>query len=123
MLLLNQHVEKRKARFLKLVGDGSNYVSRIHVDDLAAITAAAALSSLTGAYPVADDGPSTSREIAEYCAELLGLPPPVSVGRGEVSETRRSNRQVDGRTIRRLLGIELRYPSYREGIPASLEKC
>ena len=38
----------------------------------------------------------------------------------EVSETRRSNRKVDGRAIRRLLGIELRYPSYRTGIPASL---
>ena len=104
----------------KLAGDGSNYVSRIHVDDLAAITAVAALSPVTGAYPVADDYPSTSREIAEYCAELLGLPPPASTDVEDLSETRRSNRRVDGRAIRKLLGVGLRYPSFREGIPASL---
>ena len=104
----------------KLVDDGSNFVSRIHVDDLAAITVAALLSDVTGAFPVADDYPSLSREIAEFCAELLGVPVSESVTRTEVSETRRSNRRVDGRAIRELLGVELRYPSYREGIPASL---
>ena len=105
----------------KLVGSGDNYVSRIHVDDLAAITAAAMLSDLTGAYPVADDRPSTSREMAEFCADLLGLAPPESVTRDEVSETRRSDRRVDGGAIRRLLGLELRYPSFREGVPASVK--
>lgn len=105
----------------KLVGDGGNFVSRIHVDDLAAITAAALRSGATGAYPVADDHPSPSREIAEFCARLLGVRMPPSVSLGDVSETRRSNRRVDGRAIRRLLGVELRYPSYREGIPAALE--
>lgn len=104
----------------KLVGDGSNFVSRIHVDDLAAITAAALRSRLAGAYPVADDHPSSSREIAEFCARLLGVSLPPSVALGEVSETRRSNRRVDGGAIRRLLSIDLRYPSYREGIPAAL---
>ncbi len=80
----------------KLVGDGSNFVSRIHVDDLAAITAAALLSDVTGGFPVADEQPSSSREIAEFCAELLGVPLSESVERTDVSETRRSDRRVDG---------------------------
>lgn len=104
----------------KLAGDGSNFVSRIHVDDLAAISAAALLSNLTGAYPVADEEPCSSREIAEFCAELLGLGPVESVTSDELSETRRSDRRVGGRAIRKLLGVTLRYPSYRQGIPASL---
>jgi hypothetical protein len=31
-----------------------------------------------------------------------------------------ANRRVDGSAIRKLLGVTLRYPSYRTGIPASL---
>ena len=104
----------------KLAGDGSNFVSRIHVDDLAAISAAALLSDLTGAYPIADEEPCSSREIAEFCAELLQLGPVESVDLEELSETRRSDRRVGGRAIRKLLGVTLQYPSYRQGIPASI---
>ncbi len=104
----------------KLVGDGSSFISRIHVDDLAAIATAALLSDLTGAYPVADEEPCSSLEITEFCARLIGLKSLESVTSEEVSETRRSNRQVDGRAIRELLGVELQYPSYRLGIPASI---
>jgi len=108
-------------REFRLLGDGSNYVSRIHVDDLTAIAEAALLSQGTGAYPVADDGACTSREIVEYCCALLGIPVPPSASAAELSESRRSDRRVDGGAIRRLLGVELRYPSYREGVAACLE--
>jgi nucleoside-diphosphate-sugar epimerase len=93
-----------------------NYVSRIHVDDLAAHIEAALLSEVTGAYPVADDEPCTSREIAEFCARLLDLPLPLH----EQAKACSTNRRVDGSAIRRALGITLRYPSYRVGIPASI---
>lgn len=104
----------------RLAGDGSNYVSRIHVDDLAAHVVAGLWSEVTGAYPVGDDAPCTSREIALFCAKLFGLPAPSAADPSQLHYTRRRNRQVDGRAIRRLLGIELRYPSYREGILAAL---
>jgi nucleoside-diphosphate-sugar epimerase len=96
---------------------GENYISRIHVDDLAAHCEAALLSEVTGAYPVADEEPCTSREIAEFCARLLQVDLPA----GPVARPRIfGDRRVDGSAIRRLLGITLRYPSYRTGIPASL---
>jgi nucleoside-diphosphate-sugar epimerase len=104
----------------QLAGDGSNFVSRIHVEDLAAISAAALLSDLTGAYPVADEDPCSSREIAEFCAALLHLGPVESTTSDKLSETRQSDRRVDGRAICKLLGVKLRYPSYRQGVPASL---
>jgi nucleoside-diphosphate-sugar epimerase len=98
---------------------GDNYVSRIHVDDLAAHAEAALLSDLEGAYPVADEEPCTTREIAEFCARLLHLPSvPQPASRTKARAT--SNRRVDGSAIRRALGITLAYPSYRTGIPASL---
>ena len=102
---------------------GDNYVSRIHVDDLAAHAEAALLSDLEGAYPVADEEPCTTREIAEFCARLLHLPglPQYSPQPAPATKARAtSNRRVDGSAIRRALGITLTYPSYRTGIPASL---
>jgi nucleoside-diphosphate-sugar epimerase len=105
----------------RLLENGENFISRIHVDDLAEIAFRGFLSEVTGAYPVADDEPCCSREICEFCAELLGLPVPPPALEAELSETRRSDRRVDGRAIRRLLGVELQYPSFRSGVPAAIE--
>lgn len=105
----------------RLTGDGSNYISRIHVDDLAAhVLAALHQPQVTGAWPVADEHPCTQREMASFCADLLGLPLPPSAPPDANSETLRANRRVDGSAIRHRLGISLRYPSYREGVPAAL---
>jgi nucleoside-diphosphate-sugar epimerase len=107
------------ARSFRLAGNGENWVSRIHVDDLAELVYQSLLSNLTGTYPVADDHPSTSLDIARYCSELLQVPMPERANSSSLHETRRADRRVDGRAIRRLLGVQLRYPSYRQGIPAS----
>lgn len=113
------HVSMKAGRF-QLAGQGDNFVSRIHVDDLAAHVVAALLSDATGAYPAGDELPCKSREIAEYCAHLLNVPMPPAAPRESLHETRRADRRVDGRAIRARLGITLQYPTYREGIPASL---
>lgn len=104
----------------KLVGRGDNFVSRIHRDDVARHAIEALSSDITGAYPVADEEPCTSRVIAAFCSRQMNLPMPESVTSGEVDETRRADRRVDGSAIREKLGIELYYPSYHVGIPASI---
>lgn len=113
------HEAMRRSEF-KLRGDGSNWISRIHVDDLAAHVESALFSTVTGAFPVADEHPCPSREIASFCSHLLGLPMPASADDAALSETRRADRRVSGVAIRKLLGLTLRYPSYLSGIPASL---
>lgn len=113
------HVSMRQGRY-KLVGDGTNLVSRIHVDDLAQHCVAALQSTLEGAYPVADDEPAAARDVAALVASLLNLPLPPSAKPDEVDETLRADRRVDGRAIRAALDVTLRYPSYRVGIPAAL---
>jgi nucleoside-diphosphate-sugar epimerase len=110
------HISMREGKY-RLVGDGSNHISRIHVDDLARIAAAALLSSITGAYPVADAEPCAAREIAAYCAQRYGLAMPLSVETLPADDTRRSNRQVNGQAILTALNLKLLYPTYREGLP------
>jgi nucleoside-diphosphate-sugar epimerase len=98
-----------------------NFVSRIHVDDLATHVEAGLLSSVCGAYPVADEDPATTREVGEFCARLLGLPDIPTEDTAKLAAHRiMGNRQVDGSAIRRKLGITLAFPSYRVGIPAAL---
>jgi nucleoside-diphosphate-sugar epimerase len=112
------HVRMRAGSF-RLAGEGLNFVSRIHVDDLAGICEAALRSDLGGAWPVADREPCRSREIAQFCASFLGVPMAAEASPEELHATRRADRRVDGSAILRALGVELRYPSYRLGIPAS----
>lgn len=113
------HASMREGKF-HFSGDGSNYISRIHVEDLAAHAEAALLADVTGVYPVADEEPCQSREIVQFCAGLLRVPIPPSSGESDLHNSRRADRRVDGSAIRRLLNIKLQYPSYRQGIPAAI---
>ncbi|QOY91396.1 NAD-dependent epimerase/dehydratase family protein [Paludibaculum fermentans] len=113
------HVSIPRGTF-HLAGDGMNYVSRIHVDDLAALTGAALFANATGAWPVADEEPARSRDLAAFVCALLDCPMPQSVSKEQLHETRRADRRVDGRAVCGLLAVRLHYPSYRQGIPASL---
>jgi len=107
------HEGVREGRLTRSAGSG--IVSRIHVDDLAAILEAGARSDLTGAWPLADDCPCPSEEVARYAASVLRVATSIPARPVIVS-----GRKVDGKKIRELLGIELRYPSYHSGVLASL---
>jgi nucleoside-diphosphate-sugar epimerase len=95
---------------------GSSIVSRIHVDDLAVVLEAGILSDLDGAWPLADEHPCSSEEIARFCARLLRL----NLENAPTTTFPVAGRRVDGRKIRELLGVELLYPTYESGILASL---
>lgn len=98
-------------------GASSGVTSRIHVDDLAAIVEAGLFANIGGAWPVADDAPCATAEIARWCAELFHLE---AVSEPENAGKPFAGRNVDGRKIREILGVELKYPSWETGIPACL---
>ena len=114
------HAAMRAGRF-QLSEARSRYVSRIHVDDLARIVASAMQQRLVGTYPVADELPAPSGEVASFCSEHLGFELPQYVRDRALTETRRADRRVDGRAVLQALNLSLRYPTYREGILASVE--
>jgi nucleoside-diphosphate-sugar epimerase len=104
------HTAIREGRLPR--GAGSGIVSRIHVDDLAAHADAGLFSDTQGAWPVADEAPCSSAEIAKSLGVQLS----------ETQEFTIPGRKVDGRQIREMLGIKLKYPTWKTGIPASLSE-
>jgi nucleoside-diphosphate-sugar epimerase len=108
------HWSAKRGQFRPPSGNG--VVSRIHVDDLAEHAVRALRGDATGAFPVADEAPCPSLEVATWTCAYLGIP----LVAGEPAEPRRG-RIVDGSAVRALLGVTLQYPSYREGVPACLE--
>jgi nucleoside-diphosphate-sugar epimerase len=97
-------------------GDPDRVVSRIHVEDLAALCEAALCSRLTGAFPAADRSPATAREVAAFCASL-GLVPPALA---DAIPGPHGGRRVDGRAAFEALGVAIAFPTYREGVVASI---
>lgn len=101
--------------------------SRIHVDDIAAVLRASIARPDPGAiYNVCDDLPAPPQDVLAFAADLLGAPrpPEVAFETAELSPMARSfyaeSKRVANRRIREALGVELRYPTYREGLAAVL---
>jgi nucleoside-diphosphate-sugar epimerase len=98
----------------QIPGDGSRYVSRIHVNDLA--TMVLDLHSPGHALLAADAAPATHMETAEFVCARTGVPLPAQVPLESVHVTLRGNRRVDASLTHRALTTALRYPTIREGL-------
>lgn len=103
--------------------------SRIHIDDLARILLASIERPDPGAiYNVCDDEAAPPQDVVAFAARLLNVaaPPLEDFGQAALSPMGRSffaeNKRVRNQRIKTELGIELHYPSYREGLRALAEK-
>ena len=102
----------------KLADDGRRWVSRIHVEDLAACALAAGPHVRGETFVIADDEPSPQIDVVRFVCETFGAPFPESAPTETLHETLRADRAIDARASRERLGVTLRYPSYREGLRA-----
>lgn len=108
------HVSIARGTF-RLPGDGSNIVSRVHVED-AARFAIAAFAAPRGALVLAgDETPAPVIEVVRFVCSELGLPLPPSSSGDAVPESLRNSRAIDSSAIRARYAIELAYPNYRVG--------
>jgi nucleoside-diphosphate-sugar epimerase len=107
----------RKGEF-KILDNGEHATSRIYIDDLVQVVFAcedkAPHKSL---YLAADDEPTTQGEYAKWLSERMGAPmppfrPQMEAGKARVAHR---NRKYRNTKLKRELGIELKYRSYREG--------
>jgi nucleoside-diphosphate-sugar epimerase len=112
-----------------IVGKGDNHVPRIHVEDCAeAFALAIDKMPVNESFIVADDTPCTVREFTEFMAACAGMSKPRTIPKilarivmGKLLlETMEMDCIVSNDKMKQVLGIELKYPSYREGLPAAI---
>jgi nucleoside-diphosphate-sugar epimerase len=103
--------------------------NRIHVDDLAAVIAAAVdTPTARGIYNVTDGDPASTTAYLRITAEAAGLAPPRLVSKDEARKVIPAgmlsflleSRLVDNRRMIDELGVRLQYPTVRSGVLASL---
>ena len=102
---------------------------RIHREDIVNIVWAAANSSHEGGiFNLTDDLPAPPQDVIAAAANLLGVPIPsdVALEDAKLSAMGQSfyaeNKRVKNDKIKQELGIELLYPTYKEGLAALLEE-
>ena len=120
----NPIVKLRDGRTQRIVKPGQVF-NRIHVADIAATLAASIERPRGGAvYNVTDDELAPPQTVTEHAARLTGLPlpPEVDFETADLSPMARSfygeNKRVRNRLIREELGVQLAFPTYREGLAA-----
>jgi nucleoside-diphosphate-sugar epimerase len=103
---------RARAGKLRLPGEGDDYVSLVHIADMAAATGAALRSwPSRQALIVADDRPARWREVLAYVAAIAGGDPPQPGGRALMPSFRVTNRKA-----RELLSWAPLYTDYRAGL-------
>lgn len=106
----------------QLTGDGTNVISRIHVDDLARLILATFGKQTSGeTYVVADRAPVSQREVVEWLCARLAVPFPKSIPAERAHATLRASREVDSSRALGELGVDLLYPTYKEGFSQLIE--
>jgi len=116
----------RKGRARRIVKPGQVF-SRIHVDDIVATLQASMARPNSGAiYNVCDDEPEEPAKVVAYACELLSVAPPepVVLEEADLSSMAMSfyadNKRVKNDRIKDELGVILRHPGFRSGMPADL---
>lgn len=126
--LMYQWMKKGKYR---VVGSGDNYIPRIYVSDCAeAYVHVLDRMPVGERFIVADDGPCTAREFADFMAACMKVPRPKSVPGFVIKavlgkalyETVTMNCRVSNAKAKSRLEWSPAYPTYREGLPAAIRK-
>jgi len=115
----------RAGRARRVVKPGQVF-NRIHVADLAQIIDLAIARGADGIFNAADDEPSAPGDPIAFAAGLIGLAPPPEIAFEDAKATMSpfaasfygECKRVRNDRIKSVLGVRLRYPTYREGLRA-----
>jgi dTDP-4-dehydrorhamnose reductase len=123
----NALVQIAGGRARRIVKAGQIF-NRIHVGDIAQAIDAALARQASGIFNVADDEPTPPGDPIAFAAQLLGIAPPPEVRFEDAAPAMspmalsfwQECRRVRNDKLKRMLGVTLRYPTYREGLRALL---
>ncbi|MGA2894271.1 MAG: SDR family oxidoreductase [Xanthobacteraceae bacterium] len=113
----------------RLVKPGQ-FFNRIHVGDIAQAIDACIARNASGLFNLADDEPTSPGDPIVFAAELMGRAPPPEIAFSDAAPSMspmalsfwQDCRRVRNDKLKRDLGVELRYPTYREGLRALFEE-
>jgi nucleoside-diphosphate-sugar epimerase len=112
----------RRAALLKgepYTPDPDKWLNLIHVADGVAAVLAAEFHGTDGRiYNISDETPVTRRDFYTETAKVLGAPP--AAFEPPATPADEANRRLSTEMARTVLGFTPRYPSYREGLAASV---
>ncbi len=123
-----EQIEAIRKRRFPVVGSGGGVWSFVQIEDAAAATAAAVTGAPSGIYNVVDDDPAPVSEWLPALAAAVGAKPPRKVPRwlgrivaGEAAVVMLTEvRGAANAKAKRVLGWQLRYPSWRTGFKEGL---
>jgi nucleoside-diphosphate-sugar epimerase len=109
----------------RIEGEGERILNMIHRDDVVgAVIAALKHAPLPSVYNAVDNEPVSQLDFFKWLAERLGKPmPPFAAEDFEVNRKRGvTNKRVSNLRLRRQLGYEFKYPTFRQGYEAEIKK-
>ena len=121
----NALVALARGKARRIVKPGQVF-NRIHVGDIAQAIAAAFARSASGVFNITDDEPSPPADPIVFAAELTGRAPPREIPFAQAAPSMsemalsfwQECRRARNTKLKRELGVNLRYPTYREGLQA-----
>jgi nucleoside-diphosphate-sugar epimerase len=121
----NAFVQIARGNARRVVKPGQVF-NRIHVADIAQAIDAAFTQGTPGVFNIADDEPTPPGDPLAFAAQLLGRGPPPEVTFEEAAPLMspmalsfwQDCRRVRNDKLKRELGVNLLYPTYREGLRA-----
>jgi dTDP-4-dehydrorhamnose reductase len=122
-------MEQLKAGTARRIVKPGQMFNRIHVADIAQAIDAAFAVQADGLFNICDDMPGPAPDVVSYAAQLLGVAPPPEVPFEIAAKTMSpmalsfydGNKRVSNAKMKRVLGVRLKYPSYRDGLKALAE--
>jgi nucleoside-diphosphate-sugar epimerase len=109
----------------RIPGQGERIINMIHRDDVAAAIMATLKSGRPGEiYNVCDDEPVPQIHFFRWLSETLGkrMPPFAAADQDAPGKRAVTNKKVSNRRLRMELGCVLRYPTFRQGYTAEIQR-
>jgi nucleoside-diphosphate-sugar epimerase len=109
----------------KIPGHGTRVTNMIHVDDLVEVIIAALKNGRAGeTYNVVDDEPVALLHFYRWLSETLGKWMPPFAPEEQEPERKRAitSKKVQNRKMKVELGVQLKYPSFRQGYTAEIRR-
>src|SRR5216684_5821220 len=112
-------------REAKIEGRGERLINMVHRDDLVGAIVAGLMRGRPGEiYNVVDDEPVAQIHFFRWLSETLGKEMPAFSAETPAAERKRgrTNKRVSNRKLKRELGYQFKYPTFRQGYAAEIQR-